>query len=84
MFGIPIESEARVFCDNKSVVNSGTRPDCRLKQKHKSIAFHKIRKIVASGKALIYFENSESNLAGLLTKVLSVKKRNNFIYILLG
>ena len=32
MFGIPIEGEARIFCDNKSIVNGGTRPDCRLKR----------------------------------------------------
>ena len=84
MFGIPIDGEARVFCDNRSVVNSGTRPDSRLKKKHNSIAFHRIREIVAAGKALIYFERSEANIADLLTKVLNVEKRNNFIYILLG
>lgn len=84
MFGIPIEEEARIFCDNKSVVNSGTRPDCRLKKKHNSIAFHRIREIVAAGKALIYYEKSETNVADLLTKVLSVERRNNLIFMLLG
>ena len=84
MFGIPIECETRIFCDNKAVVNSGTRPDCRLKKKHNSIAFHKIREYVAAGKALVYYEHSESNVADLLTKVLSVEKRNKLIYILLG
>ena len=28
MFGVPLQEETRVFCDNMSVVNSGTRPDC--------------------------------------------------------
>lgn len=84
MFGVPIDGEARIFCDNKSVVMSGSKPDCRLKKKHNSIAFHRIREFVASGKALIFHERSESNLADLLTKVLSVEKRNRLIFILLG
>lgn len=84
MFGVPIEGETSIFCDNKSVVNSGTRPDTRLKKKHNSIAFHRISEYVAAGKALIYYEQSDSNVADLLTKVLSIEVRNKLIYILLG
>jgi hypothetical protein len=84
MFGVPIEGESRIFCDDKSVVTCGSNPDCRLKKKHNPIAFHWIRELVAADKCLVYFERSENNLADLLTKVLSVEKRNNIIYVLLG
>ena len=84
MFGVSLQEETRVFCDNMSVVNSGTRPDCRLKEKHNSIAFHKIREAVVAGEILVYYEKSETNLADLLTKVLSFERRNALIFPLLG
>ena len=42
MFGVPINNEATVFCDNESVVKSSTFPESTLKKKHVSIAFHRI------------------------------------------
>ena len=75
MFGVPIEYEARVLCDNESVVKSGTNPEARLSKKHNSIAFHRIRECVASKMILIYHEKGESNLADILTKVLPVERR---------
>ena len=44
-----------------------------------SIAFHEVRETVAAGWALIYHENSNSNLADLLTEVLPVEKRRRLI-----
>ena len=84
MFGVLIGEKTRVFCDKMSVVNSGTKPDCRLKKKHNLIAFHKIREAVASGEILIYYERSNTNVADLLTKVLSFERRNALIFPLLG
>ena len=84
MFGIPILSEARIFCDNQAAVKGGSNPDTRLQKKHNSIAFHRIREAVAGGWILIYHENGQSNLADLLTKVLSVDRRRKLILGLLG
>ena len=84
MFGIPVEGEARIMCDNMAAVKSGSNPDARLQKKHNSIAFHRIREAVAAGWALIYHEKGDSNLADLLTKVLSVEKRRHLIIGLLG
>ena len=63
MFGIPIEGEARVLCDNESVVKSSSYPESSLKKKHCSVAYHKVRENVAAGKVLIYYEESKWNLA---------------------
>ena len=52
MFGVPINDEARIFCDNESVVKGSTFPESTLKKKHISIAFHRIRESVAAGNFL--------------------------------
>lgn len=79
MFGVPISGPARVFCDNESVVNSSSFPDSRLKKKHCSIAYHKTREAIAAGIMLVYYENSSSNLADLLTKLLPANKRTPLV-----
>ena len=83
MFGIPIDGEARVLCDNESVVKSSSYPESTLKKKHCSVAYHKVREAVVAGKALIYYEKSETNLADLLTKPLPVIKQRPLIEALL-
>ena len=83
MFGVSIEGAARVLCDNESVVKSSSYPESTLKKKHCSVAYHKVCEGVASGKVLMYYEKSESNLADLLTKPLTVVKRQPLIQALL-
>ena len=83
MFGVPIAGPTKVFCDNESVVKSTSIPESRLKKKHNSIAYHRIREAVAAGNLLIYYEHSESNLADLLTKVLPANRREPLIQGLL-
>ena len=83
MFGVPIEGEARVFCDNESVVKSSTYAESVLKKKHCSVAYHKVREAVAAGKILIYYESTNTNLADLLTKPLPDHKRKPLIQALL-
>ena len=48
------------------------------------LAFHRVREAVAGGWILIYHEDGLSNLADLLTKVLSVERRRKLILGLLG
>ena len=84
MFGVPIEGPARVFCDNESVVKSSSIPESRLKKKHCSIAYHRVRESVAAGALLIYYERSESNLADLLTKSLTANRREPLVHALLA
>ena len=75
MLGIPIDSKARVLCDNDAVVKTSSNPDARLPKKYNSIAFHRIRECVVFKMILIYHEKGDSNLADILTKVLPVKCR---------
>ena len=73
-----------ILCDHESVIKSSSYPESTLKKKkHCSVAYHKVREGVASGKVLMYYEKSESNLADLLTKPLTVVKRQPLIQALL-
>ena len=84
MFGVPISGPARVFCDNESVVKTTTIPESRLKKKHCSIGYHRVRESVAAGTILVYYETSETNLADLLTKPLSASRREPLVQGLLS
>lgn len=84
MFGVPIDGTAREFCDNESVVKSSGVPESRLKKKKFSIAYHCVREVIAAGVLLVYYKKSESNLADLLTKVLTDNKREPLVQALLA
>ena len=84
MFGVPIDGPARMFCDNESVVKSSSFPESRLKKKHVSIAYHKIREAIAAKKILVYYESTSTNLADLFTKVLPHIKRLPLIQSILS
>jgi hypothetical protein len=75
MFGIPLDGPTAIFCDNNSVVLSSTVPESRLKKKHNSIAFHKVREAVVAGITRITHVTSIENIADLFTKALTATKR---------
>ena len=79
MFGVPIDEEAQVFCDNEAVVLGSSVPESKLKKKHVSVCYHRVREAVASGTILIYKEASESNLSDLFTKPLGPEARKNLL-----
>jgi hypothetical protein len=82
MFGIPIEGPTDVFCDNEAVTKNCGIPESTLKKKHHSIAYHRNREAVAAGTIRIAKEASESNLADVFTKILSVAKRKLFDFFM--
>ena len=84
MFGVPLNGPARVFCDNEAVTKSSSYAETTLKKKHCSIAYHRIREAVAAGKMLVYYGNTKSNIADLLTKVLPYNKRTHLIEAILS
>jgi hypothetical protein len=43
MFGIPVNGETNVFCDNEAVVHNSTKPESTLKKKHTAISYHRAR-----------------------------------------
>jgi hypothetical protein len=72
MFGVPINGPANVFCcDNRGVVKNASTPESVLQKKHNVINYHAVREAAAAGIIRVGKEDGQSNLADLLTKVLS-------------
>jgi hypothetical protein len=80
MFGIPIEGPANVFCDNRGVVRNVSIPESTLMKKHNAINYHAVREAAAAGILRVGKEDGETNLADLLTKVLTGEKRWNICW----
>jgi hypothetical protein len=75
MLGVPIEGYANVFCDNEAVFKNASFAESRLKKKHNSICFHRVRECVASMILMPFKVGTNFNLADILTKSLPTNKR---------
>lgn len=71
MMGIPIDGPTHMCVDNESVVKNTTAPESVLRKKSISIAYHFVRENVAAGLIKIGYESTTTNLADMLTKILS-------------
>ena len=79
MFGVPVDGPTNIYCDNEAVFKSCSMPESTLKKKHHSIAWHRAREAVAALTVRIAKEGTETNLADLFTKVLSVLRREELL-----
>ena len=70
MMGIPLIGPTSVFCDNQSVVKNTTEPESVLKKQHNTIAYHHAREAQAAGIIRVAWENGETNIADVLTKLM--------------
>ena len=74
-FGVPLDGEANMYCDNEAVYKNVVHPDSTIKKKHHSVAYHICREAVASGMIRVAKEGSQTNIADLFTKPLSAPWR---------
>jgi hypothetical protein len=65
---VPLEGPVNAFCDNSSVVLNSTQPSSTLKKKHNAIAYHKVRKAIASNIMRLAWVQTSKILADILTK----------------
>jgi hypothetical protein len=84
MFGVPIMDAANVYCDNASVVTNTTQPESTLKKKHNAIAYHRVREAVAAGTIRVAKEDSDTNIADMLTKNVTREKLTYFCSCIFG
>ena len=68
---IKVTGPMNLFCDNESVVVNSTKPESTLKKKHNAVSYHRIREAQAAEIICIAKEDSETNLADLLTKLMT-------------
>jgi hypothetical protein len=81
MFGVDIDGPANVFCDNRGVVKNMSIPESTLMRKHNAINYHAVREAVAAEILRVGKEDGETNLADLLTKVMTGQKSGIFAII---
>jgi hypothetical protein len=86
LFGVPLKGPANVLCDNLGVVKNTSIPESTLtKNKHNSINYHIVRESAAMGMLRVGKEDTETNLADVLTKILSQPRREKllgaFVYL---
>ena len=74
MLGVPLDGPAMMYGDNNSVVLSTSTPSSVLKNKHNTIAYHRVREALAAGILVFSHIRSEENLADILTKPLGNQK----------
>ena len=79
MMGVPVDGPTYVYGDNMSVVNNTSKPESTLKKKSNSICYHFVREAVAMKECLTTWNPTLKNWAGLLTKVLSGRKRRELV-----
>ena len=78
-FGVPVEGAASVYCDNDAVTKAARMPESTLAKKHNAVAYHKVREAVAMGMIRVAWEDTHTNLADLLTKMLTQRDRERLI-----
>ena len=78
MMGVPLTEECAVFCDNSTVITN-SRPESTLKKKHAAINFHRVRESIAAGTIKVAKENTQTNLADILTKLMAGPKMKEFL-----
>ena len=80
IFGIPpVKDPKFVFCDNEGVVKNTSLPETMLSKKHNAINYHAIWKATAMGIIKVWKEDSKSNLANFLTKILGGEAQWAFV-----
>ena len=82
-FGVPLEKEAWLFGDNRSVMTSSTIPHSTLSKRWNALSYHKVREAVASGWLRFEHMPGTENPADVFTKPLPWHTMKNFIEPLL-
>ena len=80
MFGVRIERESNIYCDNQTVVKNTSLPESTLNKKHNSICYHRVREAAAAGWIRVAWV--QSSIADLFTKVISMEARKRHLEIL--
>jgi hypothetical protein len=66
--GVPIRTKSYMFGDNKTVVESSTRPHAKLHKRHVALSFHRVREAIAAKIVGFYHVDGERNPADILSK----------------
>ena len=66
--GVPIQEKCYVFGDNKTVLESGTRPQSKLHKRHTTLSFHQVREAIVAKIIGFYHISREINPTDIFSK----------------
>ena len=78
--GLGLDGPADIYCDNQGVVKNTSIPESTLSKKHNAVNYHIVREAVAADAIRIGKEDTETNPADALTKLMPYSKK----HLLLG
>ena len=67
------------MCDNQGVAKNTSLPQSTLGKKHNAVNYHVVREAAAAGILRVGKEDTETNLADLLTKILGWQRRHQLL-----
>ena len=70
IFGVLLDGPTDIMCDNQGVVKNTSLLQSTLGKKHNAVNYHVLREAAAAGILRVGKEDTETNLADLLTKIL--------------
>ncbi|KAL7537221.1 hypothetical protein ACHAXR_009342, partial [Thalassiosira sp. AJA248-18] len=77
--GGPLKGPTNVHCDNLGVVKNTSIPESTLQKKHNSINYHVLREAAASGILRVGKEDTETNIADAMTKLLAYSQKQGLL-----
>ena len=83
MMGVPLPGCSYIYADNKLQVTNSTELASVLRKKCNSICYHAVHESVAMGESIITHIKSGTNLADLMTKVLTGAKCRKLVHNIL-
>ena len=76
LFWVPLYVPNDVICDNQGVVNNTSFTYSTLGKKHNAVKYHVVREAATAGILRVGKEDTETNLADSLTKILGWKRQH--------
>ena len=77
--GVPLLGPSNVYCNSQGVVKNTSVHESTLNKKHNSINYHVIREAVAAGILCVAKEETATNLADPLTKLVPYSRKQDLI-----
>jgi hypothetical protein len=77
--GVPLLGPTDVYCDNQGVVKNVSIPESTLSKKHNEINYHVVREAAAAGILRVAKEDSDTNLADPLTKLMPYSRKHELL-----
>ena len=76
---VPLKGPTDVYCDNQGVAKNTSVTESTLNKKHNSINYHVVRKAASAGILRVGKEDTATNLADPLAKLMTYSQNNELL-----